>query len=261
MSFPVTSQHGTASTAPSSPRAQASTPRRFDNRWVDDVDVGALERAIAAAPDLDRSPAVDALFGIAAAIVRRAIDEAFPAAADRRAIDRLIAACGDGCLAAQVAGYPAFRHARVRPVRTLVERGGKCWRPMLGALACAAVGGDAAVLYPHVLAAEELVQFGACIIDDIEDGSATRRNGPACHLLFGVPVALNAGNFCYFLLGAAIGRVAIAEATLTRLYADYLEDASAIVDDAWEVLAPEVADSAEKRLLHVFGRLMARSLR
>ena len=37
------------------------------------------------------------------------------------------------------------------------------------------------------------------MIDDIEDDSATRRGQPALHHRYGLPVALNTGNWLYFL--------------------------------------------------------------
>ena len=44
----------------------------------------------------------------------------------------------------------------------------------------------------------ELIHAGSLIIDDIEDGSCTRRGRPALHTRVGVPLALNAGNWLYF---------------------------------------------------------------
>jgi len=44
----------------------------------------------------------------------------------------------------------------------------------------------------------EDIHQGSLIVDDIQDGSRTRRNKPALHEVFGVPIALNAGNFLYF---------------------------------------------------------------
>jgi geranylgeranyl pyrophosphate synthase len=44
----------------------------------------------------------------------------------------------------------------------------------------------------------ELVHAGSLIIDDIQDGSSMRRAAPALHVLYGIPVALNAGNWLYF---------------------------------------------------------------
>jgi geranylgeranyl pyrophosphate synthase len=45
----------------------------------------------------------------------------------------------------------------------------------------------------------EILHAGSLIVDDIQDGSAYRRGKPALHVLVGVPLALNAGNWLYFL--------------------------------------------------------------
>jgi geranylgeranyl pyrophosphate synthase len=44
----------------------------------------------------------------------------------------------------------------------------------------------------------ELIHTGSLVIDDIEDGSSVRRGRPALHVLFGLPIALNTGNWLYF---------------------------------------------------------------
>ena len=44
----------------------------------------------------------------------------------------------------------------------------------------------------------ELIHAGSLVIDDIEDGSIVRRGRPALHVQFGVPIAVNAGNWLYF---------------------------------------------------------------
>ena len=44
----------------------------------------------------------------------------------------------------------------------------------------------------------ELVHAGSLVIDDIQDGSVVRRGRPALHRQYGLPVALNAGNWLYF---------------------------------------------------------------
>jgi geranylgeranyl pyrophosphate synthase len=44
----------------------------------------------------------------------------------------------------------------------------------------------------------ELIHAGSLIVDDIEDGSCIRRGKPALHIRYGLPVALNAGNWLYF---------------------------------------------------------------
>jgi geranylgeranyl pyrophosphate synthase len=44
----------------------------------------------------------------------------------------------------------------------------------------------------------ELIHAGSLIVDDIEDGSRIRRGKPALHIRYGLPIALNAGNWLYF---------------------------------------------------------------
>lgn len=45
----------------------------------------------------------------------------------------------------------------------------------------------------------ETLHNASLIVDDIEDNSDRRRNKPAAHMLFGVPLSLNAANFAYFI--------------------------------------------------------------
>jgi len=44
----------------------------------------------------------------------------------------------------------------------------------------------------------ELIHAGSLVVDDIEDGSPTRRGKPSLHIRYGLPTALNAGNWLYF---------------------------------------------------------------
>lgn len=44
----------------------------------------------------------------------------------------------------------------------------------------------------------EALHTGSLIIDDIEDASPWRRGGPSLHMKYGLPTALNAGNWLYF---------------------------------------------------------------
>ena len=53
----------------------------------------------------------------------------------------------------------------------------------------------------------ELLHAGSLIVDDIEDGSTQRRGAPSLHQLYGVPVALNTGNWLYFAPMALIPRL------------------------------------------------------
>ncbi|MCL2442771.1 MAG: polyprenyl synthetase family protein [Treponema sp.] len=85
----------------------------------------------------------------------------------------------------------------VNPLKDIISRGGKRWRPLLMTLICEALGGgDAAVpLVPLI----EFPHNASLIHDDIEDDSEQRRGKPAVHKLYGVDTAINAGSFLYFL--------------------------------------------------------------
>lgn len=55
----------------------------------------------------------------------------------------------------------------------------------------------------------ELLHAGSLIIDDIEDDSKSRRGKPALHLMVGVPLALNAGNWLYFFPHSLLEQLAL----------------------------------------------------
>lgn len=44
----------------------------------------------------------------------------------------------------------------------------------------------------------ELLHAGSLVVDDIQDNSEVRRGGPTLHLRYGLPLALNVGNWMYF---------------------------------------------------------------
>jgi geranylgeranyl diphosphate synthase type II len=78
-------------------------------------------------------------------------------------------------------------------LRDYPERGGKTLRGMLLCYTGLAYGAELRRLLP-VAAALELFQHWALVHDDIEDGSDERRGKPALHKLYGIPLALNAGD-------------------------------------------------------------------
>jgi geranylgeranyl pyrophosphate synthase len=86
------------------------------------------------------------------------------------------------------------------PLLELLARDGKCFRSRLMQVAFDIAGGGAAKPMPENLALlVEVLHTGSLIIDDIEDGSEYRRGQPTLHRLVGLPLALNAGNWLYFL--------------------------------------------------------------
>lgn len=84
-----------------------------------------------------------------------------------------------------------------KPIREIIDRGGKAWRSYAAVVCCDAVGGDSRK-YMQLLSAPELMHVGSLIVDDVEDRSTIRRGGPACHLIYGEPLAINAGSAAYF---------------------------------------------------------------
>jgi len=90
----------------------------------------------------------------------------------------------------------------ISPIRDLLYRGGKRWRPILMSLVCDTLGGgDMAIPLSPIV---EFSHTASLIHDDIEDESDERRGQPAVHKIFGVDVAINAGSFLYFLASACI---------------------------------------------------------
>jgi len=88
------------------------------------------------------------------------------------------------------------------PVKELIFRGGKRWRPLLMSLVCETLnGGDAAVPLAPVV---EFSHNASLIHDDIEDESDERRGKPSIHKTFGIDTAINAGSFFYFLASSCI---------------------------------------------------------
>ncbi len=116
------------------------------------------------------------------------------------------------------------QHARtvLAPLREMIDRGGKAWRSF-AMLACIdAVGGDSQP-FADWAALPELVHTGSLIVDDIEDGSTLRRGGPACHVMHGEAIAINAGNAAYFLGEALLRESRLDGEMKLRLYELYFE--------------------------------------
>jgi geranylgeranyl pyrophosphate synthase/predicted secreted hydrolase len=86
----------------------------------------------------------------------------------------------------------------IRPIREMVDRGGKSWRSYAALACCDVVGGDSRK-FSQWLAMPEMLHVGSLIIDDVQDQSTVRRGGPTCHVVHGEPIAINAGTAAYFL--------------------------------------------------------------
>lgn len=104
------------------------------------------------------------------------------------------------------AGKPSFSYdpetltkALSEPIYNLLERGGKRWRPSLMLMVYEAVGGKNTKKIMPFVVMPEFAHNGSIMVDDIEDDSELRRGKPCTHKIFGVDIAINAGNTLYFL--------------------------------------------------------------
>ncbi|MBI3036570.1 polyprenyl synthetase family protein [Candidatus Woesearchaeota archaeon] len=92
----------------------------------------------------------------------------------------------------------ALTKAISEPVWDFLNRGGKRFRPIAMLMCCEAVGGNPKKILPFTVI-PELIHNGTLVVDDIEDNSDLRRGKPVLHKIFGVDIAVNAGNTLCFL--------------------------------------------------------------
>lgn len=113
------------------------------------------------------------------------------------------------------------------PARELLLTGGKRWRPLLtiiAALICSKKDfsdEDKITLGAKVGAIVELAHNGSLIIDDIEDSAKVRRSYPCAHIRFGTDLAINGGNYLYFLPSLAIDELPLPQDKLISIYKTY----------------------------------------
>lgn len=112
-----------------------------------------------------------------------------------------------------------------KPIWELLDRGGKRWRPTLFLLIVEALGGDLKKLQDFCIV-PELIHNGTLIVDDVEDSSELRRGKPTIHKIFGIDLAINAGNALYFmpLIVFLKNRNKVSEKILLRAYEVYIEE-------------------------------------
>ncbi|MBI2143104.1 polyprenyl synthetase family protein [Candidatus Woesearchaeota archaeon] len=111
----------------------------------------------------------------------------------------------------------ALTKAISEPVWDFLQRGGKRFRPIVMLMCCEAVGGNPEKILPFAVI-PELIHNGSLIVDDIEDNSDLRRGKPVLHRIFGVDIAVNAGNTLYFLPYIIIRDSALPAETKKRAY-------------------------------------------
>jgi geranylgeranyl diphosphate synthase type II len=149
-----------------------------------------------------------------------------------------------------------------------VKSGGKRVRPLLALAAASAVGGEEREALPGALAAE-LMHTYSLIHDDLPalDDDDTRRGNPTCHKLYGVDVAILAGDALQSLAYQTLAESASSFSERTLKAVLILSKASGpltlvggqAMDLAFESRAPSLGDSSRMAVLKT-GELMAASL-
>jgi geranylgeranyl pyrophosphate synthase len=119
----------------------------------------------------------------------------------------------------------AAQEALSKPIWDFLSRGGKRWRPVLFLLVTEAIGGDIKKV-KDFLVIPELIHNGSLIVDDLEDQSEMRRGKPCLHKIFGIDIAMNAGNFLYFLplLALVKNKNKFKSEVLVRAYETYIRE-------------------------------------
>ncbi len=92
----------------------------------------------------------------------------------------------------------ALNKAVADPIWEFLDRGGKRWRPALFLLICEALGKQSARFIDFAII-PEVVHNGTLMVDDLEDSSEWRRGKLCTYKLFGLDIAVNAGNAMYYL--------------------------------------------------------------
>ena len=92
----------------------------------------------------------------------------------------------------------ALNKAVADPIWEFLDRGGKRWRPTLFLIVCEALGKDPEEFVDFAII-PEVIHNGTLLVDDIEDASEYRRGKPCTHRIYGLDIAINAGNAMYYL--------------------------------------------------------------
>jgi len=154
-----------------------------------------------------------------ASLVDEAIGRYIPRSFDE---DYVSWACGEPRYAYDTG---ALTEAVAKPFWDLLDRGGKRWRPFLMMVVYEAISGRDAREVLDFAVIPEVIHNGTLIVDDVEDDSELRRGKPCLHRIYGVDVAVNAGNTMYYLpLMVVLRSDRLDERTRLRIYELYIQE-------------------------------------
>jgi geranylgeranyl pyrophosphate synthase/predicted secreted hydrolase len=196
---------------------------------------------------------LDEFFSAVGKEVRAEVARAIPLDLSREQAENLIAAEGRGHYVDGV-DLQQLSRALLEPIRAISDRGGKSWRSYAALAACDVVGGDSRK-YLQWLATAELMHVGSLIVDDVQDRSTVRRGGPAAHITYGEPLAINAGTAAYFVTERLLRTLDISPAARVRCYELYFEvmraghAGQALDIDSLHGMLPDVVESGDAKPL------------
>jgi geranylgeranyl pyrophosphate synthase len=133
----------------------------------------------------------------------------------------------------------ALNKAVAEPIWEFLDRGGKRWRPALFLLICEALGKNPEDFVDFAII-PEVIHNGTLLIDDIEDASEFRRGKPCTYKIYGLDIAINAGNAMYYLplLPLIENREKVSLEKLCEIYEIYVQEMISLsfgqaMDIAW----------------------------
>jgi len=119
---------------------------------------------------------------------------------------------GGACPLAVEVPSEIWRRALTGPAAEFLARPGKELRTTIVETGWVLGGGAPGGMPDRLPLVIELLHAGSLIIDDVEDGSDTRRGAPALHKLVGAPIAINTGSWMYFWALAELEQLELAPA-------------------------------------------------
>jgi len=119
----------------------------------------------------------------------------------------------------------ALNKVIAEPIWEFLDRGGKRWRPSLFLLICEALGKNPEDFVDFAII-PEVIHNGTIMVDDIEDLSELRRGKPCTYKIYGLDIAINAGNAMYYLplLPLIEKREKISSEKLCKIYEVYVKE-------------------------------------
>jgi geranylgeranyl pyrophosphate synthase len=151
----------------------------------------------------------------------------------------------------------ALNKAIADPIWEFLDRGGKRWRPALFLLICETLG-KKLVDFVDFAIIPEVVHNGTLMVDDIEDTSEYRRGKPCTYKIFGLDIAINAGNGMYYLslLPLLENRGKVSQRKLSQVYGVYAQEMINLslgqaIDIAWHRSLANAGEISENDYLQM----------